>query len=121
MTRDVSRTCRYYGIARQACFKWLRRCEAGGLEGLRDGSRGPTQSRTTRSEVVGKIVYLRQPTSSDPQVTIYLARYHDIRSTVGVWRILRRLGMNRLAASQRYRRHLARWKRYEKPLPGLRV
>jgi transposase InsO family protein len=29
--------------------------------------------------------------------------------------------MNRLPASQRYRRHADRWKRYEKPLPGHRV
>ncbi|HEX3198121.1 MAG TPA: hypothetical protein VHR39_11275, partial [Propionibacteriaceae bacterium] len=36
----------------------------------------------------------------------------------GVWRILKRLGMNRLPASQRYRRHNLRWKRYEKQRPG---
>jgi transposase InsO family protein len=29
--------------------------------------------------------------------------------------------MSRLPASQRYRRHVDRWKRYEKPLPGHRV
>jgi transposase InsO family protein len=29
--------------------------------------------------------------------------------------------MNRLPASQRYKRHVDRWKRYEKPLPGHRV
>jgi hypothetical protein len=29
--------------------------------------------------------------------------------------------MNRLPASQRYRRHVDRWKRYEKPQPGHRV
>jgi len=38
-----------------------------------------------------------------------------------VWRILKRLDMNRLPSSQRYRRHVDRWKRYEKPLPGHRV
>jgi hypothetical protein len=35
-----------------------------------------------------------------------------------VWRILKRLGLNRLPASQRYRRHILRWKRYEKQRPG---
>jgi hypothetical protein len=39
----------------------------------------------------------------------------------GVWRILKRLGLNRLPASQRHQRHDRRWKRYEKPLPGHRV
>ncbi len=38
-----------------------------------------------------------------------------------MWRILKRLGLNRLPASQRYKRHDRRWKRYEKPLPGHRV
>jgi transposase InsO family protein len=38
-----------------------------------------------------------------------------------VWRILKRLDLNRLPTSQRYKRHDKRWKRYEKPLPGHRV
>ncbi len=53
---------------------------------------------------------------------MYLKRYDDIEiSTSGVWRILKRLDMNRLPASQRYKRHDRRWKRYEKQLPGHRV
>jgi hypothetical protein len=32
---------------------------------------------------------------------------------VTAWRILKRLEMNRLPASQRYKRHVDRWKRYE--------
>jgi transposase InsO family protein len=53
---------------------------------------------------------------------MYLARYHDIEiSTSGVWRILKRVGMNRLPASQRHKRHEKRWQRYEKPLPGHQV
>ncbi|SDH65400.1 DDE-type integrase/transposase/recombinase [Pseudonocardia oroxyli] len=39
----------------------------------------------------------------------------------GVWRILKRLGLYRLPASQRYQRHDRRWKRYEKAQPGHRV
>lgn len=35
--------------------------------------------------------------------------------------LLKRLDMNRLPASQRYKRHDKRWKRYEKQLPGHRV
>ena len=38
-----------------------------------------------------------------------------------MWRILKRLDMNRLPSSQRYQRHERRWKRYEKQLPGHRV
>lgn len=47
---------------------------------------------------------------------------HDIQiSHSGVWGILKRLELNRLPASQRYKSHDRRWKRYEKPLPGHRV
>lgn len=53
---------------------------------------------------------------------MYLKRYHDIEvSKSGVWRILKRLDLNRLPSSQRYKRHDKRWKRYEKPLPRHRV
>jgi transposase-like protein len=39
VTGNVSMTCRYFGITRQAFYKWLRRYEELGLEGLRDRSR----------------------------------------------------------------------------------
>jgi transposase InsO family protein len=124
VTGNVSRTCRYYGITRAAYYKWLRRYEELGLEGLRDRSSRPLVSpNETKAEVVGKIVYLRQSYHFGPhKIAMYLARYHDVViSPSGVWRILKRLGMSRLPSSQRYRRHVDRWKRYEKPLPGHRV
>jgi len=73
--------------------------------------------------VVGKIVYLRRSYHFGPhKIAMYLKRYHDIQiSPSGVWRILKRLEMSRLPSSQRYRRHVDRWKRYERPLPGHRV
>jgi hypothetical protein len=53
---------------------------------------------------------------------MYLKRYHDVEvSNSGVWRILKRLDLNRLPASQRYKRLDKRWKRYEKQLPGHQV
>ena len=33
---NVAATCRYYGISRQVFYKWRRRFEAGGEEGLRE-------------------------------------------------------------------------------------
>jgi transposase InsO family protein len=73
--------------------------------------------------VIGKIIHLRQTYHFGPRkISMYLKRYHDLDvSTSGVWRILKRLEMNRLPSSQRYRRHVDRWKRYEKPQPGHRV
>jgi transposase len=124
VTGNVALTCRYYGITRQCYYIWFRRYEEFGAEGLRDRSSRPHVSpRTTREEVVGKIVYLRQNYHFGPhKIAMYLERYHEIKvSPSGIWRILKRLDMSRLPASQRYKRHKERWKRYEKPQPGHRV
>jgi len=121
---NVARTCRYYGISRPTYYKWLRRYEELGIEGLRDQSRRPhTSPNATRGEVVGKILYLRQHYHFGPQkISMYLKRYHDLQiSCSGVWRILKRVDMSRLPSSQRYRRHVDRWCRYERPQPGHRV
>jgi hypothetical protein len=69
---------------------------------------------------IGKIIYLRTNYHFGPdKISMYLRRYHDIEvSNSGVWRILKRLDPSRLPASQRYKRHDRKWKRYEKPMPG---
>jgi len=99
---------------------WLRRYQADGLEGLKDRSSRPHNSpRVSQAEVIEKIVWLRKHYHFGPAKIAYLARYHDVTiSTSGVWRILKRLEMNRLPASQRYQRRALRWKRYEKQRPG---
>src|SRR5215472_10393667 len=121
VTGNVALTCRYYGITRQACCQWRRRYEAGGLDALRDRSRRPRSCpHETSTEIVEKVIYLRQNYHFGPaKIAMYLQRYHDITiSKSGVWRILKRLDLNRLPAYQRYKRHDRKWKRYEKPLPG---
>jgi transposase len=118
---NVAATCRYYGISRQCYYGWLRRYEADGIDGLKDRSSRPHHSpRVTQAEVIEKIFWLRKHYHFGPaKIAMYLARYHDVTiSTSGVWRILKRLGMNRLPASQRYQRRTLRWKRYEKQRPG---
>jgi transposase InsO family protein len=121
---SVAKTCRYYGISRPLFYRWRRRYEEEGLDGLRPRSRRPkTSPRATSTEVVGKVIYLRTNYHFGPQkISMYLKRYHDIEiSQSGVWRILKRLDMNRLPSSQRYKSHDRRWKRYEKPLPGHQI
>jgi transposase InsO family protein len=115
---NVAATCRYYGISRNIFYRWKRRYDDEGLEGLKDRSSTPHHCPTvTQPEVVGKIIHLRQ--HGPLKIAMYLQRYHDVSiSQSGVWRILKRLGMNRLPASQRYKRHKQRWKRYEKQRPG---
>jgi len=121
---NVAMTCRYFGISRPTYYKWLRRYEVEGTDGLRDRSRRPhTSPRATQAEVVEKIIHLRKAYHFGPdKIAMYLKRYHDVAiSKSGVWRILKRLGMGRLPASQRYKRHDRRWKRYEKQRPGHHV
>jgi transposase len=101
VTGNVALTCRYYGITRQCYYIWFRRYEEFGAEGLWDRSSRPHVSpRTTREEVVGKIVYLRQNYHFGPhKIAMYLERYHEIKvSPSGIWRILKRLDMSRLPA-----------------------
>jgi transposase InsO family protein len=118
---NVAKTCRYYGIAPQTFYKWARRYREEGVDGLRDRSRRPLNSpRATNIEVVGKVIHLRQNYHFGPQkISMYLKRYHDVDlSPSGVWRILKRLDMNKLPTSKRYARHAKRWELYEKPQPG---
>nr|WP_324199152.1 helix-turn-helix domain-containing protein [Nocardia amamiensis] len=115
-TGNVAMTCRYFGISRPTYYTWLRRYETEGVDGLRDRSRRPRTSPTaTRAEVIEKRIHLRQHYHFGPdKIRMYLQRYHDIEiSKSGVWRILKRLDMGRLPASQRYKRH-------DRPLETLR-
>jgi transposase len=124
VTGNVAMTCRYYGISRRTYYNWYRRYEEKGIEGLRDRSTRPLASPgATHPDVVAKILYLRQNYHFGPAKTcMYLKRYHDVEiSRSGVWRILKKLNMNRLPSSQRYKRLDKRWQRYEKQQPGHRV
>lgn len=44
---SVAATCRYFGISRQAYYKWRNRFEEEGVDGLRDRSSAPHHSPTT--------------------------------------------------------------------------
>ena len=46
VTGNVSKTCRYYGITRQAYYKWLRRYEEHGVGGPAGPRDGPRRART---------------------------------------------------------------------------
>jgi transposase-like protein len=60
-TGNVARTCRHYGISRKTFYKWLHRYQAENVTGLRDRPFGPHHSpRATHSEIVQKILHLRQ-------------------------------------------------------------
>jgi transposase len=101
-------------VTRQSFYTWKRRYEELGEEGLKDRSRRPKVSpNATHVDVVGRIVYLRQNYHFGPsKIAVYLRRYHDVSvSHSGVWRILKRLELNRLPVSQRHKRLDRRWQR----------
>jgi transposase InsO family protein len=122
--RNVARTCRHFGISRQAFYKWKKRYKAHGAAGLCDRPRTPRRSpRATPREVVGKILYLRQTYHFGPgRIADYLKRFHQVSvARSSVHRILGKHGMSRLPANQKHQPHKKRWQRYEKAQPGHRL
>ncbi len=123
---NVAATCRHYGISRTVFYRRKRRYEDESIDGLKDRSSAPLHCPTiTPPEVVDEIIHLRQDYHFGPlKIEMYLHRYHDQEidhSTI--YRVLKRLGMSRLPASQCYKRHQQRWKRYRAigdtpPLPS---
>jgi transposase len=114
ITGNVALTCRYDGISRQVFYRWRQRYDEHGLDGLWDRARGPRVSpNLTRTEVVGELIYLGQHDHFGPaKIAMYLRRSHDLQiSHSGVWRVLKRLELNRLPASQRDQGHQRRWQR----------
>ena len=124
VTQNIARTCRHFGISRQAFYEWQARYEAHGVTGLCDRPRTPHRSpRATPPDVVSKILYLRQNYHFGAgRIADYLKRHHRISIATGtVHRVLVRNDMRRLPANQKYRRLNKRWKRYEKQQPGHRL
>src|ERR1700739_2279676 len=79
---NVAATCRYYGISRKVFYRWKRRYEDEGLEGLKDRSSAPLYCPT---------VTLPRYHFGPMKIRMYLKRYHDVEiSASGVWRILKR-------------------------------
>ena len=72
---------------------------------------------------MSKILYLRQHYRFGPgKIADYLQRFHGVSvAYASVHRILRRHGMNRLPANQKYPAHRHRWTRYKKAQPSHRL
>src|SRR4030081_2886245 len=79
-SRNVARTCRHFGISRQAFYKWKRRYDQHGEAGLGGRPRAPhLPPRSTPREVVSKILYLRQNYHFGPgKIADYLKRFHSL-------------------------------------------
>jgi transposase-like protein len=78
----VAATCRYYGISRPTFYKWRNRLDEDGKQGLRDRSSAPLNSpKLTSSDIVGKVIYLRQSYHFGPlKISMCLKRSTTSRS-----------------------------------------
>lgn len=116
VTVNVAQTCRYLGISRPTSYTWCNRYEHDGPDGSAwPVQRTPSHAHATLADVVGKIVHLRshyhfERRKIDLGVSGPLPR--GVVQPFGVYRILKRLAMNRLPASQRHKPH-DKW-----PFPG---
>jgi transposase-like protein len=51
VTRNVSQTCRFFGLSRSLFYIWRARYRQDGLAGLRDGPRGPRPTPSRRPPI----------------------------------------------------------------------
>jgi hypothetical protein len=82
--RNVAKTCRHFGISRQAFYRWKRRVKEHGAAGLCDRRRTPQRSpRATSRDIVSKILYLPQNYHFGPwKIADYVKRFHGVRRSV---------------------------------------
>ena len=116
---SVAVTCRYFGIGRSSFYRWRDAYRRNGVEGLVN-ARPVARNHPNRTpdEVIEKVLHLRRKYHLGPiRIVWYLERYHGIQvSDAGVYRILRRNGLNRLPRGTRMRK--VHTKRYSKQVPG---
>jgi transposase len=119
---DISKTCRYFGIGRASFYRWRAAFQRQGEAGLVNRKPAPKNpANRTAPEIVEKVLHLRQTYHLGPiRIVWYLARYHGIKiSDAGVYRILRRHGLNKLPRGTRVRK--IHTKRYEQQVPGHQI
>ena len=118
-SRNVSLTCRYFGIGRSTFYEWKTRFDKEGLAGLQRkkpiGKHWPNQ---LAEETVKLILHLRKKYHLGPQrIMWYLERYHGIKICCNsVYRTLVRNGLRRLPRNTGRRK--VHTKRYSKQVPG---
>ena len=124
VSKNVSLTCRYFGISRETFYQWKRAYAEKGEEGLVNRKPGCRENwaRRTPPEIEDKILHLRRTYHFGPvRIVWYLERYHGIKiSTGGVYYVLKRHGMNLLPGHRRSRA-IPSFRRYEKQVPGHQV
>ncbi|MEZ0323170.1 MAG: IS481 family transposase [Hydrogenothermaceae bacterium] len=93
-TNNVSKTCRHFGISRNTFYKWKKRFDKEGIEGLFDRDKTPKNKRTptVRKSVRNLVISVRQkfPTWGKEKISAYLKLEEGIEvSASTVYRILK--------------------------------
>ncbi len=100
---NISKTCRYFGISRQAFYEWKRAFIRYGEQGLINSKPCP-ENPTLRvhHEIEEKILYLRKTYHlGQMRISWFMERYHGLKvSSGGVYQVLKRNGMDRPASAQ---------------------
>lgn len=92
VTRNISKTCRYFGISRSQFYVWKERYRLSGTDGLRNGKRGPKISPfRTPPAVEALILQIRREREYGAvRISLFLQRYHGVYvSPPAILRILR--------------------------------
>ncbi len=62
-SKNVSYTCKYFGISRETFYQWKRAYESGGMEALKSRKRGAkngTHPSKTPKRIENKILFMRK-------------------------------------------------------------
>jgi len=105
VSRNISRTCRFFGISRTLFYEWRRRYQREGLEGLRPRFPGPRISpHRTPPHIEALVLRIRQERQYGiPRLRLFLRRYHAVSlSPPTIRRILRAHRVPRVS-QKRYR------------------
>jgi len=121
--RNVSKTCRYFGICRETFYSWKRIYDKTGELGLINSKPCPENHKLRFSkEIEEKVIHLRTVYHFGSNMIIWnLQKYHNIKiSRNGCYRVLCRNKLNRLPENIKKRSRL-KFKSYEKQVPGHHV
>jgi len=113
--KNISKTCRYFGISRQCFYDWKTAYQLYGEKGLVNSKPCPQNPTLPFPLAIEeKILYLRKTYQFGPlRISWFLERYHNIKvSAGGVRGVLIRNGLNRLPRNSKTR--TIQTHRYEK-------
>lgn len=97
-TKNISETCRFFGVSRTAYYKWLERYNKYGLEGLEDKIPSkPKMPNQTTAEIENKILLIaKSHPEYGPQRIAYELKDEGIKiSNTGVYKVLKRNGLEK--------------------------